>query len=143
MDRRRVLCGLAGAGLIAAALAACGDDDSGNGSGKKPAEAQTDPDGTVVLAATADIAVGSGVVVTTPDNRPVVVVQPEEGTFKAFSATCTHQGTTVNPPTDNVIVCPNHKSEFSAEDGSVIKEPATRPLASIEITVKDGNVVLA
>lgn len=144
LDRRRVLCGIAGAGLIAAALAACSDSDSGDDSkdSSKPSEAQTSA-GKTVLAQTSAVAVGSGVVVNAPDGAPIVVVQPEQGTFKAFSAKCTHQGTTVNAPVDDVITCPNHGSQFSASDGSVERGPATRPLPEVSITVEGSSILLA
>lgn len=45
------------------------------------------------LGPTSDIPVGGGTIFQ--DER-VVVTQPEEGTFKAFTAVCTHQGCVVS-----------------------------------------------
>lgn len=139
-----MLCGIAGAGLIAAALAACGDSDGGSSnSGSKPKQATRSADGAVVLARTGEVNVNSGVVVTTPDGDPIVVVQPQAGTFKAFSAVCTHQGTTINAPVDGVMTCPNHGSQFFAANGSVKRGPAARALAPVEIKVQGTDIVLA
>jgi nitrite reductase/ring-hydroxylating ferredoxin subunit len=150
LDRRRALCGLAGAGFIAAALAACGDGDDTSGSGDSENNVTaTTTDGATILSATSEIPVAGGVVVTLASGAPVAVVQPVEGTFKAFSAVCTHQGTTIGAAKDGQMVCPNHGSTFSAEDGTVLKGPngqpasSITPLASIAVRVEGGNVLLA
>ena len=45
------------------------------------------------LAATSDVPVGGGAIFS---DEKVVVTQPTEGTFKAFTAVCTHQGCVVS-----------------------------------------------
>ena len=75
--------------------------------------------------AAADVPVGGGVIL---DKEKLVVTQPEAGTFKAFSSTCTHQGCTVTKVADGTIDCPCHGSTFSVEDGSVQGGPAPSPL---------------
>lgn len=45
------------------------------------------------LAASADVPVGGGAIFT---DQQVVVTQPSEGDFKAFTAICTHQGCVVS-----------------------------------------------
>jgi Rieske Fe-S protein len=52
-------------------------------------------------------------------------------------------GTIVDAPKDGVAVCSNHGSEFSTEDGSVKKGPATQPLPTVEVKVEGDQVVLA
>ncbi|UUZ59239.1 QcrA and Rieske domain-containing protein [Nocardioides sp. B-3] len=42
--------------------------------------------------------------------------------------------------TDGVIPCGCHGSQFSIEDGSVVRGPATSPLSEIQITV-DGDTI--
>ena len=59
-------------------------------------------------------------------DKDVVVTQPTAGEFKAFSATCTHQGCKVKSVADGVIVCPCHGSKFAIADGSVAAGPAKR-----------------
>jgi Rieske Fe-S protein len=72
-----------------------------------------------------------------------IVVQPRAGSFKAFSATCPHQGVTVQPPAKgaSVMECPGHNSQFKASDGSLVRGPATRGLQSVAVRVRGGYVV--
>ena len=77
------------------------------------------------LAATADVPVGGGVVLA---DAQLVITQPKAGTFKAFSAICTHQGCAVSTVENGTINCPCHGSEFAITDGSVVAGPAPKPL---------------
>ncbi|MDY6809530.1 MAG: Rieske (2Fe-2S) protein [Actinomycetota bacterium] len=137
IGRRKVLGGAAVAVAGAAALAACGSDDSGESSTTASA-ADSSGDGGVLPDA-ASIAVGGGVVM---DLVKTVVTHPADGEYKAFSAVCTHKGCTVSDVTDNEIICPCHGSKFSASDGSVIEGPATEPLASRPVSIADGKITL-
>ena len=144
-DRRTVLRGAAVVGLAgtaAVALAGCSGspsaDDTSTGS---PTGAGGDkPTGSIVK--TSDVPVGGGKVVNASGTK-VVVTQPTEGTFVAFSAVCTHQGCTVNSIENDVIRCPCHGSEFNGTTGAVVDGPATAPLASIPVAVADGTVSFA
>lgn len=117
----------------AAALAAgCGSDGGDGGGGG------TSPDtGGQALTSTADVPVGGGTVL--PDEK-IVVTQPEEGDFKAFSAICTHQNCVVADVADGTINCTCHGSRFKITDGSVERGPATRPLPEERITVEGNSV---
>ncbi|GAA3501453.1 hypothetical protein GCM10019016_085600 [Streptomyces prasinosporus] len=152
---RRAVVAAAGAAGLAVALAACGgsDDASSSSVGSGSADgARGDggassggPDGGedaagAALASTADIPEGGGKVFA---DRKVVVTQPTAGEFKAFSATCTHQGCAVRSVADGVINCPCHDSNFSITDGSVKSGPATEPLPSVRITVSGDSITLA
>ncbi|MBN0047254.1 Rieske (2Fe-2S) protein [Streptomyces actuosus] len=120
----------------AAALAAgCGEYGSGGGSdsGSSAAAGQE-------LARTDEIPVGGGRIFAA---EKVVVTQPEQGEFKAFSAICTHQGCTVDTVSEGTIGCPCHGSRFRITDGSVARPPATRPLPEKEITVEGDRISLA
>jgi Rieske Fe-S protein len=86
------------------------------------------------------VPVNGGVIL---DAKKIVVTQPTEGTFKAFTAVCTHQACLVGSVKDGVISCPCHGSAYSAADGSVQNGPATRPLKEFPVTVQDGEVVEA
>ncbi|CAN5777687.1 hypothetical protein BH09ACT7_BH09ACT7_42100 [soil metagenome] len=81
--------------------------------------------------------VGSAIVIAGP--KPYVVTQPTPGQFVAFSASCTHRGTTVSAePGSTTLLCPSHGSEFDAATGQVIKGPAKQPLPSVPVVVGDG-----
>ncbi|MFF0157427.1 Rieske 2Fe-2S domain-containing protein [Streptomyces sp. NPDC005263] len=90
-----------------------------------------------VIAKTADVPVGGGLVV---DQEKVVVTQPRRGVFHAFTALCTHQGCTVSTISDGAIGCPCHGSAFDITDGSVRNGPATRPLSARRVQVRGGSV---
>jgi Rieske Fe-S protein len=92
------------------------------------------------LASTSDIPVGGGAVFADDD---VVVTQPTAGEFKAFSATCTHQGCKVNAVTNGQIACPCHGSRFAVADGSVVAGPAKKPLPAKSVSVDGDSIVLA
>jgi nitrite reductase/ring-hydroxylating ferredoxin subunit len=91
-------------------------------------------------ARTADIPVGGGKVFA---DRDLVVTQPVAGTFKAFSATCTHQGCTVAEVAGGTINCPCHGSRFGVADGAVKAGPAPRPLPARTITVQGDAITTA
>jgi Rieske Fe-S protein len=64
----------------------------------------------------------------------VVVSQPTEGNFKAFSAICTHQQCLVSRVQVDQIICTCHYSVYSAADGSVVSGPAPRGLYERTVT---------
>jgi len=150
---RRTVTGLATAGLSLPILAACGDDepssatDPGGGSSSTPEAPATSSGGAGggggnadALASTSDIEVGGGTIFA---DEQVVVTQPNEGEFKAFNSTCTHQGCQVESVSDGTIHCPCHGSSFSIEDGSVQGGPASSPLEEVSISVEGDSIVLA
>ncbi|MGY0066064.1 Rieske (2Fe-2S) protein [Streptomyces sp. QTS137] len=152
---RRTVVAAAGAAGLAVALTACGGSDESSGSsdsaapGDSPDSNEATGDGSgdegneaagAALASVADIPEGGGKVFA---DSKVVVTQPTAGEFKAFSATCTHQGCAVKSVADGVINCPCHNSNFSITDGSVQSGPATKPLPAMEITVSGDSITLA
>ena len=143
-DRRGVLKGVAvlgAAGAVAGTLAACGGSDDGTSPGGSPSGAGGGkPAG--AITETSEVPVGGGKVVNVSGTK-VVVTQPVDGTFKAFSAVCTPQGCTVNSVENDEIDCPCHGSKFSGDTGAVLSGPATAPLAAIAVAVADGTVSFA
>ncbi|MFW6090748.1 MAG: Rieske (2Fe-2S) protein [Actinomycetota bacterium] len=170
LHRRRVLIGAGAAGL-AGVLAACGDDgDTSAGPGApgtaspdtddQPAESGPDDageddgaaddgagdDGATGdeggdvdgLVAAADVPVGGGVILA---DQEIVITQPSEGEFRAFSSQCTHQGCQVSDVSDGLIRCPCHGSRYFVEDGTVENGPAPEPLPEIEVSEQDGQIV--
>lgn len=136
--RRSVLVG-AGAAAALAALGGCAAYDSAGGAAPPP-DPGVDPGSTDPIALTSDVPVGGAVIISA---RRVVVSQPEEGTFKAFSAQCTHQGCLVSGVEGDTIVCACHGSAFNAGDGSVVRGPANRPLPEVAIAVDGTGIKLA
>jgi Rieske Fe-S protein len=130
---RRTVLGVLGGGA-AVVLAGCGNGSEAAAGG---ADAGSASPGTP-LVATADVPVGSGVILA---DEKVVVTQPTKGTFLGFSAICTHLGCPVDTVSGDRILCPCHGSVFSVTDGSVLDGPAPKPLPSVEVAVKGGQVV--
>lgn len=68
-----------------------------------------------------------------------VMVVNVNGTLKAFTSVCTHNGCTVSGFSSNQIVCPCHGSKFDIE-GKVVSGPATKALIAYA-TTKNGDIV--
>ena len=125
---------IAGAGAVAGAtvLAACGSASTGTsgsaGGGGGSATASVP---------VKDVPVGGGTILQSP---PVVVTQPTQGTFEAFSAICPHAGCPVTSIADGLIRCPCHGSQFDITTGDVKAGPAPHGLAKLTATVAGNNV---
>ncbi|MFJ9041394.1 Rieske (2Fe-2S) protein [Streptomyces sp. NPDC102406] len=152
--RRSVL--VAGTAALAAGCSKYGDEGGDDGGGAPPAPSPTAttkatsgasspgpaskaPPAAGELARTSDIPVGGGKVFA---DKKVVVTQPAEGDFKAFSAVCTHQGCSVNEVSGGTINCPCHGSKYRVADASVAGGPAPRPLPPQKITVTGKSISL-
>ncbi len=141
MERRSVI---AGGGALAAAgvLAACGGSQTAEEViGENPGSPQESTETGAVDAAseltTNDVPLEGGVIIA---ESKVVVVQPEAGTFAAYTAVCPHQGCLVTSVEQNEIICACHDSRFSSADGSVIRGPALEGLTAAAIAV-DGDTI--
>lgn len=131
LSRRFVFSGLGALG-VAVALAGCAGSDGGDGGTKVEAGAE--------LATTSEVPVGGGIVLA---DKGVVITQPTEGEFKAFTSTCTHEGRTVTSVDGDTILCAHHGSSYSATTGDVEGGPAPKALAAVAIDVKDGKILAA
>ncbi|MCW2944925.1 MAG: Rieske (2Fe-2S) domain protein [Actinoallomurus sp.] len=139
--RRGVLLGVGLVG-IAGTLTACGGSNKGSDTApaQEPAgKASAAKGGGSALAKTSDIPVGGGKIF---NDEKVVVTQPKQGEFKAFSAICTHRGCPVGSVTGGKIHCPCHGSAFNIADGSVANGPADKPLPPKTVTVQNGEIQL-
>lgn len=145
VNRRTVLLGGAVVG-VGAAASACGGGGgtplagartaNGIGGAEPPATSSTAP-GT--LGPTSGVPVGGGAIYT---SQKVVVTQPVAGTYKAFSAVCTHQGCLVSEVKPSGILCNCHGSTYSIKDGSVLAGPAPAPLKEEHVTESGGTLTL-
>ena len=138
VTRRTVLAGL-GATSAAAALVGCSTYGNKTTPTSTKSASAASSGGPVDLGSSSAIPVGGGKVFA--DQR-VVVTQPTAGTFKCFTAICTHLGCTVNTVTDGTINCPCHGSKYNITNGSVVNGPAPKPLAAEQITVTGGEITL-
>ena len=143
MVERRTVLQVSGVLAVGGVLAACG-----GGAGSEPSGAAvavtSDAAGPTsegaAIALVGDVPVGGGVV---NDEVAIVVTQPSDGSIKAFTAVCPHQGCLVSEVVDNEIICPCHDSRFSAVDGAVLQGPATEGLAAASVVVQGDSIVLA
>ncbi|MFJ1975105.1 Rieske (2Fe-2S) protein [Streptomyces sp. NPDC087903] len=127
---RRTVLLAAGTAALTAGCSKYGGEDSGSSSASSGQE----------LAKTADIPVGGGKIFA---DEKIVVTQPKEGEFKAFSNICTHAQCPVASVSDGTINCTCHGSKFNITDGSVAHVPATQPLPEKKITVQGGSIRMA
>ncbi|GAA3447482.1 Rieske (2Fe-2S) protein [Planomonospora venezuelensis] len=133
MPTRRHVIGAAGAVACGAALAGCATAAGERTAGPPPAVKGK------VVAQTADIPVGGGKVI---HKWKIVITQPSAGVFKAFNASCPHKGCAVSNPSEGVIRCPCHGSEFDAVSGKCLKGPAEAPLVEFALRVEGGGIVM-
>lgn len=126
---RRTILGAAVAGAAAVPLAACSKSADA-----PPAE--TTQKAGQVLAATAEVPVGSAIVA-----HGTLISQPSPGVFKGFVAKCTHAGCAVGVR-DGAVICPCHGSRFNFA-GAVTQGPATEPLTPRAVAVQGGEIVVA
>ncbi|TXS45665.1 Rieske (2Fe-2S) protein [Streptomyces sp. uw30] len=138
---RRTILIATGATGATALVASCGDSGGSGDSGDSTPTSTTVSPGQEgkELASTSDIPVGGGTIFK---DEKVVVTQPEQGQFKAFSAICTHQGCTVGSVSDGTINCPCHGSKYDITNGAVANPPATKPLPAKNIVVEGNSIRL-
>lgn len=97
-----------------------------------------------VLAPLSSLAIGNARSFTTPDTgEPAILIRQPDGSVKAFSAICTHEGCEVQyVKSAQVLVCPCHGAQFNAQTGQVLRRPARSPLQSFKIQVDgSGNII--
>jgi Rieske Fe-S protein len=127
---RRTMLATAGLGAGAFALAGCGGASGAAGQATDAAKEA------ITKGA---IPVGGGTVF---HGQQVVVTQPTEGEFKAFSAVCTHMSCLVDRVADGTIDCPCHGSRFDVATGAVKEGPAPAPLPEKKVTVSGDAITV-
>lgn len=140
--RRVILHGVGIAGVVAGttgALSACGGTTASgaasSAAGAAGSAASKAVDALAGAIKQAEIPVGGGKIID-----KVVITQPTAGTFKAFSAVCTHKQCTVTKVENSKIECACHGSVFDAATGAVITGPATSPLPEKSVSVSADGI---
>jgi Rieske Fe-S protein len=142
LPRRTVLTATVASGS-ALALAACASE---------PEVAETTPpsatiedksaevSGEVLLGMTSDVPVRGGTKFKLSYDLTVLVTQPREGEFRAFSATCTHAGCIVTGVQEEQIACGCHGARFNVESGEPEAGPAQSALGRIQLEVRGAEL---
>lgn len=136
-QRRTVLAALPGIVLLPGIVSACGMTEPAQPA--STVQQTTTVEETTISAA--EVPVGTAKQFKAGGDT-VIVAQPTEGEFVAFSATCTHQGGIVQVVQDLSLRCPLHGAEYDATDGRNTRAPAPRPLDSIPVTESGGKLTL-
>ncbi len=129
-SRRTVLRGAALAGAAGLCATAC---DAGTD--RRGAALPTEP---VDLGAAGEVPVGGARLYR---EHKLIVAQPAQGEYKAFSAVCTHAGCVVDKVEDGKVSCPCHGSKFDAATGKVLQGPAGAPLPAVPVKAAGGKLI--
>lgn len=76
------------------------------------------------------------------DGTPVIIVRNSVGNYTALSMSCPHEGCTVNHPSNGIIRCDCHGSQFDL-NGNVQRGPATTALYRYKTTYDPSAKTLA
>ncbi len=124
---------------LATALAACDSADTG-GATPTPSEGVTITATTVTLdlakSGAAPLASAGGFLYLAAARTVLVNV---DGTVKAFSSECPHEGNPVSRFESGALVCPTHGSRFDTS-GAVLTPPARRGLTAFAVA-RSGAIV--
>ncbi|MFD9458742.1 Rieske (2Fe-2S) protein [Streptomyces sp. NPDC059985] len=130
-------------GLSGTILGACGSKNASEGEGGVSAapksSAAADANGEPLLASS-EVPVGGGIILP---KQKLVVTQPTSGSFRCFSAVCTHARCLLNKVENGTIDCPCHGSKFSIDTGTATQGPATEALAEKKVSATSGQIFLA
>lgn len=76
------------------------------------------------------------------EGEQCILVRTGEDSYAAYSQKCTHLSCAVYySAQSNDLVCPCHEGRFSIKDGSVLQGPPSRPLPSVQLEKRDGQLV--
>lgn len=92
------------------------------------------------VAAVSEIEPGSRVSILVDDVPSLLVRIGDE--FFAVEDVCSHDGQplTNGPLQDCSIICPRHGARFDLRTGQPLCMPATEPISTFEVQVRDGDV---
>ncbi len=76
------------------------------------------------------------------DNKKIIVLHPDENSYKAFENKCTHMGGQVAySHKDGFMQCALHGSRFDTE-GRVVKGPADKPLTEFRTSLDKNRLTV-
>ena len=136
-QRRAVLAALPGIILLPGIASACGMTEPA----QPPSTVQQTTTVPSTTVSAAEIPPGTAKQFKAGDST-VIVAQPVEGEFVAYSARCTHQGGVVQVIEGMTLRCPLHGAEYDATDGSNTLAPAPRPLDAVPVSESGGQLTL-
>jgi thiosulfate dehydrogenase [quinone] large subunit len=93
------------------------------------------------LVAASALPPGRALRFTDNHGNPAWLLHEQDGTFRAFSAVCTHAGCPVDL-SGGQFVCPCHGGTYSATTGAVLGGPPPSPLPALSVRVVNGDVRL-
>lgn len=95
------------------------------------------------IARVDDVPVGGSLIFRYPEGSPArLLVRVDEETFVAYEQQCTHLTCPVIPHVDRgELHCPCHEGIFDLLTGRPLAGPPQRPLARVNLEIREGNVV--
>ncbi len=76
-------------------------------------------------------------------STPALLLLTSDGTYKAFSAVCTHLTCTVTfDGATGTIICPCHNGRFDL-NGEVISGPPPKPLETLHVQVEGEEILVS
>ena len=101
----------------------------------------------ILLAAVDDLAPGDALRVSsdvTGTTDDVALFRDDDGSFHALDDTCSHEEASLSDGwvEDGEVECPLHSARFCLADGRAMCMPATQPVATHRVEVRDGSVWL-
>ena len=97
----------------------------------------------VRVVSTAAVMPGSSLGVSVA-NGHVAIHHLSGGQFCATSDVCSHEYARLSEGRldGSVVECPLHGAQFDVRSGCAVRNPATRPIATFETEIRDGQVWL-
>ena len=96
----------------------------------------------VVAAKAGELSPNSGKIFRFGD-KPALLILTEQGTYKAFSAVCTHLNCTVQyHPESRGILCACHNGHYDL-NGQVVSGPPPRPLETFKVVQRGEDVIVS